>query len=37
MTAGNRGDAVRELADLEAIRALVHRCAHCVYAGYLLS
>ena len=31
MTTGSRGDAVRELADLEAIRALVHRYAHCVW------
>jgi hypothetical protein len=31
MAAGNRGDAVRELADLEAIRALAHRYAHCVW------
>lgn len=31
MTTGNRGDAVRELADLEAIRALVHRYAHCAW------
>ena len=31
MTTGNRGEAVRELADLEAIRALVHRYAHCVW------
>ena len=31
MTTGNRGDAVRELADVETIRALVHRYAHCVW------
>ena len=31
MAIGNRGDAVRDLADLEAIRALVHRYAHCVW------